>query len=177
VNGDPSRPVPLTGLGREQSRFLGRQVAGLSLDVCLHTRFGRTKETAQIALEGRSVPLETEQLLDDIDVGDLEGQTIDEYRAWKRAHTRDDPFPGGESLNDSARRYARGFRSLLAGEWECALVVCHEIPIRYALNALGGSTDFDAPVHDIPNAMTFLFDEDSLVRAAERIAELAGPAR
>jgi probable phosphoglycerate mutase len=174
VNGDPSRPVPLTELGREQARFLGLQVAAVSLDACLHTRFGRTKETAQIALEGRSVAFETEPLLDDIDVGELEGQTIDEYRAWKRAHTRDDAFPGGESLNDSARRYARGFRSLLAGEWQCALVVCHEIPIRYALNALGGSMDFDAPVHDIPNAAPFLFGEHSLARAAERIGELAG---
>ena len=103
----------------------------------------------------------------------FEGKTIDEYRAWKRAHTRDDAFPDGESLNDAARRYARGFRSLLAGDWRYALVVCHEIPIRYALNAVAGSTDFDAPVHDIPNAAPFLFDEHSLGRAAERIGELA----
>jgi len=175
VNGDPLRHVPLTELGREQARLLGVQLAGHPLEVCVHTRFGRTRETAELALEGRSVSFETQPLLDDVDVGDLEGKTIDDYRAWKRAHTRDDAFPDGESLNDAARRYARGFRSLLAGDWRCALVVCHEIPIRYALNAVAGSTDFDAPVHDIPNAAPFLFDEHSLRRAAEGIGELARP--
>ena len=49
------------------------------------------------------------------------------------------------------------------------LVVCHEIPIRYALNAAAGSDDLDAPVHDVPNATAILFDEPSLRRAAERI--------
>ncbi len=50
------------------------------------------------------------------------------------------------------------------------LVVCHEIPVRYALNAAAGATDLDGPVHDIPNATLFLFDEVALARAAERIA-------
>ena len=173
VNGDPSRHVPLTEAGREQAGLLGLQISGLPLDACVHTRFGRTEETARIALEGRGLSQETEALLDDVDVGELEGETIDEYRAWKRAHTRNDSFPGGESLNDAARRYTQGFQRLLAADWSCVLVVCHEIPIRYALNALGGSTDFDGPVHDIPNATPFLFDEHSLARASERISELA----
>jgi hypothetical protein len=52
------------------------------------------------------------------------------------------------------------------------LVVCHEIPIRYALNAAAGSDDLDGPAHAIPNAAPFLFDEDALARAADRIAAL-----
>lgn len=167
--------MPLTELGREQARLLGLQLSGLPLDVCVHTRFGRTHETAELALAGRAVPLEVEPLLDDVDVGDLEGQTLDEYRAWKRSHTRDDPFPGGESLNDTARRYARAYRRLLEREWNSVLVVCHEIPIRYALNAASGSDDLDGPAHDIPNAAPFLFEEQALARAAERIDQLAGP--
>jgi broad specificity phosphatase PhoE len=173
VNGDPARRVPLTELGREEARLLGLQLSGLAVDLCVHTRFGRTRETAELALAGREVPFSEEPLLDDVNVGELEGLTIDEYRAWKRAHARADAFPGGESLDDAALRYAQGFRSLLAGEWRCALVVCHEIPIRYALNASRGSTDLDAPVHDIPNASPFLFDEQALARAADRIAELS----
>ena len=46
------------------------------------------------------------------------------------------------------------------------LVVCHEIPVRYALNAAGGSDELDGPDHSIPNATPYLFDEESLARAA-----------
>ena len=174
VNGDPSVPVHLTDDGREQARELGLQVAHFPFDLCLRTRFGRTLETAELALEGREVPIEVEPLLDDIDIGELEGKTIDEYHAWKHVHVRADPFPGGESLDDAARRYAEAFRNVVARGLAGVLVVCHEIPIRYALNATGGSDDLDGPVHAIPNASPFLFGERALRVAADRIELLAG---
>ncbi len=175
VNGDPSVPVGLTEQGREEAARLGRQLANVSIELIVHTRFGRTRETAEIARETCvPVPTEEEPLLDDVYVGELEGGTIDEYRAWKAEHTRDDPFPGGESLNDTARRYAQAFRKLAERREEHILVVCHEIPVRYALNAAGGSDDLDAPARSIPNATPFLFDEEGLLRAAARIEQLAG---
>ena len=106
VNGDPSVPVGLTVQGEAEAGGLALQLAGIELDLCVHSRFGRTRATARIALQGRTVPVVVEPLLDDIDVGELEGRSIDDYRAWKREHTRADPFPGGESLDDAARRYA-----------------------------------------------------------------------
>ena len=174
VNRDPETENPLSAQGREESALLGSQPANVSLDVCVHTRFPRTRETAEIALAGRRIPLACEPLLDDIDVGDLDRQTIDDYRAWKRAHTRADPFPSGESLDDAAHRYARGLRALAARPEPCVLVVTHEIPIRYALNATGGSDSLDGPVHEIRNASPYLFDEDALARAAEEIERLVG---
>lgn len=174
VNGDPGVTVALTEQGRLEARGLGFQLAGLELDLCVHTRFGRTRETAEIALAGRGVRLETEPLLDDIDVGELEGQTIDDYRAWKSRHRRSDPFPGGESLDDAARRYARAYEGLLAREEPRVLVVCHEIPVRYALNAAAGSDQLDGPVHELGNCVPHLFDASGLSRAARRIRELAG---
>jgi broad specificity phosphatase PhoE len=173
VNGDPSVPAPLTDRGRENAALLGLQLRGLPLDACVHTRFGRTLETAQIALEGRDVPSFEEELLDDVRIGELEGWTLDEYRDWKRERTRADRFPGGESLDDAARRYAEAYRRLLERPYKCVLVVCHEIPIRYALNAVGDSNDLDGPVHTIPNAAPFLFDEAALARAAAGIERLA----
>ncbi len=169
VNGDPSVPVPLTEKGRDEARMLGQQLAHIPVDVCVHSRFGRTFETAEIALAGRDVPYETEPLLDDIDVGELEGKTLDDYRAWKHAHARGDAFPGGESLDDAARRYARAFRKLLARSEETILVVTHEVPLRYAINAADGSDDLDGPAHQLANATPYLFDSDALERAAEQI--------
>jgi probable phosphoglycerate mutase len=172
INGDPSVPVHITDDGKEQARELGLQLANVPIDLCVHTRFLRTQETAELALTGRDVPVEVEPLLDDIDIGDLEGETVDDYHAWKAKHVRADPFPGGESLDDAAKRYAAAFRKLAARDAGCMLVVCHEIPIRYALNATAGSDSFDGPVHAIPNAAPFLFDEHSLVRAADGIERL-----
>jgi broad specificity phosphatase PhoE len=172
VNGDPRVPAPLTTAGRAAAELLGAQVAHLPLELCVHTRFERTIETAAVALEGRNVPVVAEPLLDDVDVGELDGRTIDEYRAWKAAHGRGDAFPGGESLDDAARRYARGFRALLARPERTVLVVCHEIPVRYALNAAAGSADLDGPAHLIANATPYLFDEASLERAAAHVESL-----
>jgi len=178
INGDPTVEVTLTEEGRAEAERLGTQVASVPLGLVVHTRFGRTRETAELALAGRDVPIVVEPLLDDIDVGDLEGSTIEDYRAWKREHHRSDAFPGGESLDDAARRYARAFRALAARPEDAILVVCHEIPVRYALNGAAGSDDLDRPVHDVANATPYLFDEAALRRAADRIDELAGaPAR
>jgi broad specificity phosphatase PhoE len=172
VNGDPTADVPLTADGRVAATKLGEQVAHLPLDLGVHTRFARTRETIEIALARRGVPTLEEPLLDDIDIGDLEGCSLDDYRAWKHAHTRSDSFPGGESLDDAARRYARAFRALLARPEQRILVVCHEIPVRYALNAAAGSADLDGPAHLIANATPYLFDERALERAADPIDTL-----
>jgi broad specificity phosphatase PhoE len=175
VNGDPSVPVALTERGREEARELGEQVAHLPLDACVHTRFPRTLETAEIALGGRGeIPLETEPLLDDIEIGELEGEPLEAYREWKHGHGRGDPFPGGESLDDAARRYAVAFRRLLDSPWQTVLVVCHEIPVRYALNGAAGSDSLDGPAHEIANAVPYLFDEEGLARAVRGIERAAG---
>ena len=174
VNGDPAISVPLTEQGRAEAEQVGLELAPLGLELCVHTRFQRTRETAEAMLTGRDIPTEVEPLLDDIDVGELEGATIEEYRAWKAEHGHSEPFPGGESLDDAARRYARAFRKLLDRPEQAILVVCHEIPVRYAVNAAAGSDDLDGPQHRIPNATPYLFDRDSLARAAARIEQLVG---
>jgi len=175
VNGDPAKQVDLTERGRYEAAQLGQQLQCIQLDACVHTRFSRTKQTAQLALGGRDVPFEVEPLLDDIDVGDLEGSTIEDYRAWKHGHPRSEAFPGGESLDDAARRYAEAFRMLLASPHGTILIVTHEIPIRYALNGAAGSNSLDGPAHELPNAAPFLFDQDGLQRAVDGIERvLAG---
>jgi broad specificity phosphatase PhoE len=176
LNGDPARRVDLTEQGREEARQLGTQVANIPLDLCVHTRFSRTRETAEIALAGRDVPLTVEPLLDDIDVGEFEGAMLEEYRAWKHSHARDIPFPGGESLDDAARRYAAGFRRLLDRPEGAVLVVCHEIPLRYALNGAVGSDSLDGPAHELVNAVPYLFTEGGLERAITGIERLVGRA-
>jgi probable phosphoglycerate mutase len=173
INGDPAVVVDLTDAGRAEAQRLAGQLAAFPLDLCVHTRFSRTRQTAEVVLGGRVVSMLEEPLLDDIDIGELEGGTIADYRAWKQAHTRADRFPGGESLDEAGVRYAEAYRHLLARAEQRVLVVCHEIPVRYAVNAAAGSPTLDGPVHAIANATPYLFDEAALARAAERIEKLA----
>jgi broad specificity phosphatase PhoE len=173
VNGDPAVPVRLTDKGRDEARLLGQQIAHIPIDLCVHTQFSRTLETAQLALAGRDVPLLEVPMLGDVALGELEGKRLEEYRAWKRAHTRRDPFPGGESLDEAARRYAKAFEQLLERPETTILVVTHEIPLRYAINAADGSNDLDGPAHQLANATPYLFDDQALKRAVAQIRRLA----
>jgi broad specificity phosphatase PhoE len=172
ISGDPTIPVALTERGRDEARLLGQQLAHVPLELCIHTRFSRTLETAEIALDGRDVPYEVEPLLDDIKVGELEGKTLEDYRAWKRQHKRSDDFPGGESLEDAASRYAEAYKRLLQRPEQAILIITHEIPLRYAINAADGSDDLDGPTHQLANATPYLFDEQALNRAVEGIIRL-----
>jgi broad specificity phosphatase PhoE len=166
VNGDPGRDQGLSTRGEEEARALAVQLAGVHIDLCVTSRFPRAQETAQLALGARpALEHVVDPDLDDIRVGDLEGKTLEDYRAWKRAHARSDSFPGGESLDGAAARYARAFGRLLARAEPTILCVCHEIPVRYAVNAAAGSDDPDHPVHDIANATPYLFDAAAFARA------------
>ena len=83
-----------------------------------------------------------------------------------------DAFPGGESLDDAARRYAKAYRKLLERPEQAILVVTHEIPLRYAINAADGSDELDGPAHQLANATPYMFDEAALTRAVEGIDRL-----
>ncbi len=172
VNGDPSRPVGLTERGRLEASELGVQLAGIPIDVCVHTRFPRTRETAELTLAGREIPFVMEPLLDDIKIGELDGEPLEKYRAWKHGHPRSVPFPGGESLDQAALRFADGLEAIVGLDAQVVFVVTHEIPLRYALNGAGGSDELDGPVHEIANATPYVFDEPRLERAVARIREL-----
>ena len=173
VNGDPLRDRGLSGRGIEEAERLGGQIAPLPLDLVLVSPFPRAVQTANLALGRREVPHVVDDGLGDVRIGELEGQTLDAYRAEPAHDDRRKRFPGGESLDEAALRYAAAFERLLARSEPVTLVVCHEIPVRYAVNAAAGSDDLDGPLHLVANAAPYLFDEQSLRRAVERIRSLA----
>jgi probable phosphoglycerate mutase len=174
VNGDPLLDRGLSPLGIEEARKLHGQIAGHAIDLCVVSEFPRARETARLALAGRDgIPLEVDPDLNDIRIGELEGRTLDEYRHWKQAHGHDVPFPGGESLEDAARRYGAAYERLLQRDEDTIFCICHEIPVRYAINAADGSDDLDGPAHQLPNATPYLFDNAALTRAADGIERLA----
>ena len=173
VNGDPSRDRGLAPDGIEEGRRLAGQIANVPIDLAVVSPFPRSEQTADLALAGRAVRREVDDDLGDVRIGELEGRTLADYRASAPHHDRNLPFPGGESLNDAARRYAAAFERICERAEATILVVCHEIPVRWAVNAAHGGDGFDAPLHDVANATPYLFDEPALRRAVARMRELA----
>ncbi|SRR5579884_2262220 len=173
VNGDPALDRGLSERGVEEAERLAAQLAGLPLDLLAVSPFPRALETAAITLAGRAVPRIVDEELGDVRIGELEGSSLQAYRAAPAHANRKQRFPGGESLDEAACRYARAFERLLAREERVILVVCHEIPVRYLVNAAAGSAELDGPHRYVANATPYLFDETSLARAVARIRELA----
>src|SRR5579885_385154 len=173
VNGDPGRDAGLSDAGRAAAAGLGRQLAGVRIDLCVTSRFPRAQESARLALGSREADVlrVVDGDLDDIRIGELEGRSLEDYRAWKHSHTPADRFPGGESLDEAARRYARAFERLADRAEDTILCVCHKIPVRYAVNAAAGSPDRDGPFHDVANATPYLFDEAALRRAVDDLRQ------
>jgi broad specificity phosphatase PhoE len=174
VNGDPTLDRGLSEQGIEDAERLAGQIAGLPLDLVAVSPFPRALQTANIALAGRDVPHLVDDDLGDVRIGELEGKTLDDYRAAPAHTNRRERFPGGESLDEAALRYAGAFERLLLRNEAVTLVVCHEIPVRYIANAAAGSEELNGPLRFVANADPYLFDETSLQRAVERIRELTG---
>jgi probable phosphoglycerate mutase len=173
VNGDPSKPVHLTELGRAQASALAPVVGAIAWGSAWHTRFPRTCETLDLLLpDGRPARHEISEL-DDIDVGELEGATIEEWRAWRRGRSLEESPPGGESRVAVLRRYARGFVRLHREAALPALVICHDQAIRYLENVLADEDPLFGPVQMIPNATPYSYRSADMADAAERLAARA----
>ena len=131
VGGD----APLTGVGQEQARTLGRELASFAFDVCVTSRSLRARETAALALVGRPVPCEIDERLGDIDFGVFDGGSLDAYREWISSHAPDEPAPGGESRVATLRRFVEAYRSLLGRAEAHVLVVAHGLTLTALTDA------------------------------------------
>jgi alpha-ribazole phosphatase len=139
LNGDPYRYVPLTREGRRQAKRLGERLKDEPIDLSITSRFPRTRETADIALEGRPVPRRVIPELDDVRVGDFEGKHVEDYRRWQRANPPTAEAPGGgESRVESILRYTDAYRMLLAHQEPALLVVTHGLPVTAVLLGMRG---------------------------------------
>lgn len=165
VNGDLTVAGPLTGRGEEEARELGRAIAHEPIDVCATSEFERTRQTADLALEGRDVLRLVLPELNDPKYGDYEGGLLEDYRTWADGAASGDEAPGGgESRAAIVDRYAHGFRRVLELPERCALVVAHSLPIAYVLAARDG----DPPGRRVPlveHAHAYPFAAEELERA------------
>jgi alpha-ribazole phosphatase len=171
VNGVPGIACGLTELGRRQARQLGERLVSEPIGLCVVTEFPRTHETADLVLGDREVPRLVVPELNDPFYGEFEGRALADYRAWAATHGPEDIPPGrGESRLVIASRYVRGFRLLLGRPESTLLVVCHSLPIAFAVAAADGRGP-RAKMPVITYAEPHVLYADQLEQAVERLAE------
>jgi broad specificity phosphatase PhoE len=166
VNGDPGVACPLTEAGRAQARALGEALSAEEIDLCAVTEFERVRETAELALRGRDVPLLVVPELNDPRYGEFEGGPLAAYRDWVWERGPLEAPAGGEHRGDLASRYARGFRTLLERPEETILLVAHSLPIAYARDAAEGRAP-RSRTGQVDYAELLSLDRDGLARAVE----------
>jgi 2,3-bisphosphoglycerate-dependent phosphoglycerate mutase len=169
VNGNPAVACPLTELGRQQARQLGERLTGEPIGLCVITEFSRTSETADLVLGDRDVPRLVVPELNDPFYGEFEGRALADYRTWAAAHGPEDVPPGGgETRLAIAVRYVRGFQIVLARPESTVLVVCHSLPIAFAVAGADGRGP-RAKMPLITYAEPHVLYSDQLAQAVERL--------
>jgi 2,3-bisphosphoglycerate-dependent phosphoglycerate mutase len=169
VNGDPSVACGLTEVGRQQARQLGERLQGEPIELCVVTEFPRTTETADLILGDRNVARLVLPELNDPFYGDFEGKALADYRAWAASHGPEDAPPGGgETRLAIASRYVRGFQALRERPESTLLVVCHSLPIAFALAGSDGRGP-RAKMPLITYAEPHILYADGLTHAVERL--------
>jgi broad specificity phosphatase PhoE len=172
LNGISARAVGLTDEGRRQAEQLGRELASDPIDVCVVTRFTRTRETADLALAGRDVPIVVVPELNEAGFGRYEGLSFDEYRAWAAVAPPEEVVPGdgGESRATIVGRHVLGYRLLLERPEPRVLVVGHGLTVRLLVNAKDGRPPRPL-LEPIPCAEPFRLSRAEVERGIERLEE------
>jgi broad specificity phosphatase PhoE len=151
---------PLTRLGTAQARRVAARLAPLGPMPVYTSDLPRALDTARLIAARwappQAVTAETaspaqaavgvvaDRRLREIDLGDYEGRSWDEFVADRElagAFARE-PFtttlPGGESLGMVRERVLAAFEEITQGEHAVACLVCHDGPIRTILNHILG---------------------------------------
>ena len=160
---------PLSEEGVAQARALASELAGVEIDLCVTSELERTRQTADLALAGRTIPRIVLPELNDPLYGRFESGPLDEYRAWATANdSATAPPGGGEPRQAIVGRYAAGFRTILERPERVVLVVTHSLPIAYVVMALSGQD----PARSVPlveYAKAHTLGADELERAVTRL--------
>ncbi|MGD2141443.1 MAG: histidine phosphatase family protein [Burkholderiales bacterium] len=126
-----STDVELSDEGLEQARQIHGLLADVPFDLAAHTGLTRTRQTANLVLGARKIPLQEINALREISVGsigELSDDRIDAEFTYgvERAAEPGATFLGGESFSDFQDRIVPAFETFLRRpDWTTALLVGH----------------------------------------------------
>lgn len=123
---------PLSPLGEEQARELGKRYRSEEFAAVFCSDLQRSYRTAEIAFKDRRVRTIKDARLRECDYGDLTGspsETIEKERP-QRVH---EPFPNGESYEQTAARMKSFLRSLFSEYHDKQILVIGHRATQYGL--------------------------------------------
>ena len=127
-----STDIPLNAEGRRMAEEAAEACRGIELDLCYSSPLIRARETAEILLRGRDVPILTDDRLREIAFGPWEGCRVSslppEFQNFGTAPDRYVPPAGAESLTHLCGRASDFVKSRILpaeGRYQTILVVSH----------------------------------------------------
>jgi broad specificity phosphatase PhoE len=159
----------LSARGRRQARELGAALTGEAIELGVSSELRRARETLELALAGRDVPMTTLAAFNEINFGRYEGGPLAAYREWAWSTDPDVECPGGgESRSSAAARFAGALDWLIARPESTILLIGHALPIRYVLDASDGRFPA-AKIGQIGHAEPHRLGRDAVEAAAETL--------
>ncbi len=140
------KDAPLTEKGKKQAKALGRRLKEIGFDAVYSSPLGRTLKTAEIALDGKDLPVNKDERLKEIDMGEWEGTKADKIKEmfpdlyedfWERPH-RYDP-EDGESFDDVKERVLSFLDEMIEKhDGETILIFSHGCASKVMMTHFGG---------------------------------------
>ncbi len=132
INDDPSRPVPLTALGRAQAEAAAERLRDVPITQAYASEFLRARQTAEILLRHHACPLLIDARLNERHTG-MDGLPVELFVEAVRPDPLHVRPTGGESFVEQMERLRR-FLDGIAGRHPAGIVlaVSHENPILAA---------------------------------------------
>jgi broad specificity phosphatase PhoE len=130
---------PLTQEGDRQARALAEYLSSEHIDIAQTSPRRRARQTAEQIVKGRDLALETEEALDEIDVGEWGGRPFEALapeRAWQSWNSARHLHraPEGEAMLDVQQRVVAHLMEMRRRHPTCVFViVTHAEVIRSAL--------------------------------------------
>lgn len=140
--------IPLSEEGRQSALETGKELANIPFSAAFSSPLMRAKETAELILQGRDIPVQTDERLIELSFGSAEGMFLSELTVEKRPTFRlfsapEDYIPpeGGESYASLEKRCRSFLDEIIVPnekQWEHVLLVAHGGVVRGLFSAMFG---------------------------------------
>lgn len=137
INDDPEKPILLTAKGRKQAATAAQALSGICFSHAYASQFPRARQTADIILAGRNLPLIVDARLNERRSG-LDGQPVEVFNGLVRPDPVRIKPANGESFLEQMARVGNFLDEIaLLHPNGIVLAVSHENPIQAAAAVAG----------------------------------------
>ena len=140
--------IALSGEGRRSALETGEKLADVSFSAAFSSPLARARETAELILRGRDVPVQTDERLIELSFGSAEGMYLSDLAPERQPTSRLFAAPeaylppeGGESyasLEGRCRAFLEEVILPYEKAWEHVLIVAHGGTVRGLFSAMFG---------------------------------------